>query len=265
MEDKIIFLDGRQFRVDTVTQILHRADKIRQTISKEELKDEGEYFSLLISGGSRKAIVPQLQLDSEHKIPVTIPKEIFDQSFWKNDAGISQINKLSRESGWNIFVADQNLSNRLSGRLNTIDIAGHTFYVDLPMDMLRPKDDFISNGIPFGKIQSYLSDEGESYRITYDPVKHEFQSVDLANITAIPDNLVVIEFSPQWVLDPVGYARQQLTSPLDFLGESPFKANFTAKIIPWEKTAMHEIIRKNIARNKLNTKKSKKIKRGKGI
>ncbi|MGJ1359996.1 hypothetical protein ACR79K_25155 [Sphingobacterium siyangense] len=33
------------------------------------------------------------------------------------------------------------------GMLPTIDIAGHTFYVDIRMDMLRPKDDFLSKGI----------------------------------------------------------------------------------------------------------------------
>ena len=38
------------------------------------------------------------------------------------------------------------------GMLPTIDIAGHTFYVDIRMDMLRPKDDFLSKGIVFSDI-----------------------------------------------------------------------------------------------------------------
>lgn len=41
------------------------------------------------------------------------------------------------------------------GILPTLDIAGHTFYVDLQMDKLRPKDDFRSQGINFTEIKDY--------------------------------------------------------------------------------------------------------------
>ena len=41
------------------------------------------------------------------------------------------------------------------GILPTIEIAGHPFYVDLRMNKLRPKDDFISKGIDFTEIKDY--------------------------------------------------------------------------------------------------------------
>ncbi len=42
------------------------------------------------------------------------------------------------------------------GMLPTLDIAGHTFYVDLRMNKLRPKDDFISKGIDFTEIKTTM-------------------------------------------------------------------------------------------------------------
>lgn len=55
------------------------------------------------------------------------------------------------------------------GLLPTIDIAGHTFYVDLRMDKLRPKDDFLSQGIVFSDIENYFDDTTDSYTIPYNP------------------------------------------------------------------------------------------------
>lgn len=49
------------------------------------------------------------------------------------------------------------------GMLPTIDIAGHTFYVDIRMDMLRPKDDFLSKGIVFSDIENYYDEDKRTY------------------------------------------------------------------------------------------------------
>ena len=38
------------------------------------------------------------------------------------------------------------------GILPTIEIHGHTFYVDIRINKLRPKDNFLSNGIVFSEL-----------------------------------------------------------------------------------------------------------------
>lgn len=72
------------------------------------------------------------------------------------------------------------------GILPTIEIAGHTFYVDIRMDKLRPKDDFLSDGISFSEIEDYLNEEKEIYIIPYDPQKKELGKIDYETITEIP-------------------------------------------------------------------------------
>ena len=61
------------------------------------------------------------------------------------------------------------------GILPTLDIAGHTFYVDLRMNKLRPKDDFISKGIDFTEIKDYYDRDRRAFVIPYNPTKREFQ------------------------------------------------------------------------------------------
>lgn len=72
------------------------------------------------------------------------------------------------------------------GMLPIIDIAGHTFYVDIRMDMLRPKDDFLSKGIVFSDIVTYYNVDKRTYTIPYNPKTHEFQEPDYRNIKEPP-------------------------------------------------------------------------------
>lgn len=69
------------------------------------------------------------------------------------------------------------------GILPTIDIAGHTFFVDLQMDKLRPKDDFKSIGISFAEIKEYYDRDRRAYVIPYNPTTREFQQDDVLKMT----------------------------------------------------------------------------------
>lgn len=80
------------------------------------------------------------------------------------------------------------------GMLPTIDIAGHTFYVDIRMDMLRPKDDFLSKGIVFSDIENYYDEDKRTYTIPYNPKTHEFQEPDYRNIKELPKDLIAVSF-----------------------------------------------------------------------
>ncbi|OJW81557.1 MAG: hypothetical protein BGO69_09245 [Bacteroidetes bacterium 46-16] len=128
----------------------------------------------------------------------------------------------------------------------TVDIAGHTFYVDITMDMLRPKDDFASKGIVFRQIDHYYDDDKEAYVIPYNPKKHEFQELDYENITSIPKDLIVISFPHEIVLDPVGFNRKGGWDETDGLKLKNIKSHFEAKIIDWKETGIEQTIKENI-------------------
>ncbi|MDX3913936.1 MAG: hypothetical protein QHC79_10405 [Pseudosphingobacterium sp.] len=140
------------------------------------------------------------------------------------------------------------------GTLPTIDISGHTFYVDIRMDMLRPKDDFLSKGIVFSKIANYYDEDKRTYTIPYNPKTHEFQEPDYHNIKELPKDLIAVEFSSERLLDRVGWNRKygfDLTHGLD---KSGLKLEFTAKEVPWKETFLVSLIESNLKAEKKQEK-----------
>ncbi|WP_204328339.1 hypothetical protein, partial [Stenotrophomonas maltophilia] len=75
------------------------------------------------------------------------------------------------------------------------------------MDMLRPKDDFLSKGIVFSDIQNYYDEDKRTYTIPYNPKTHEFQEPDYRNIKELPKDLIAVSFPSERLLDRIGWNR----------------------------------------------------------
>lgn len=145
----------------------------------------------------------------------------------------------------NILLSPEYDLRVTKGQLPTIDVAGYLFYVDMRMDKLRPKDDFLSKGISFKEIDDHFSEELNAYIIPYDPIKHEFSELDYENLLSIPKDLLAIQFPFQKKLDPIGWNRQNGWDILDDVKAKDLIPHFKAKIIPWEKTYIKDIIKDN--------------------
>lgn len=155
------------------------------------------------------------------------------------------IKDIEAHDDFHFMVDQQAFHSRMQGKLPTIDIEGHTFTVDIRMNMLRSATDFASKGINFDDIDHYYSEEKDAYLIPYDPKKHEFRELDYANISSIPKDLIAIEFPFQTKLDPIGWNREggwDLKSDLKWLG---VQSHFEAKKIPWEETFIVDVIKEN--------------------
>ena len=94
------------------------------------------------------------------------------------------------------------------GILPTINIASHTFYVDLQMNKLRPKDDFLSKGIDFTEIKDYYDRDRRAYVIPYNPKTREFQQDDVSKMTELPTDIIIVQFPNQYEMDIVGWNRK---------------------------------------------------------
>lgn len=136
------------------------------------------------------------------------------------------------------------------GILPTIEIHGHTFYVDIRMDKLRPKDDFLSNGIVFSEIKDYFNDEKELYIIPYDPQKKELSKIDLKTITEISKDLIVVKIPILHKLDPIGWNRQHGYDLESGIKKSGLKMSFKAQVGKWEDIYITQQITENIERLK---------------
>ncbi len=168
------------------------------------------------------------------------------------------IEELKGKTDFDLMVDQKALDLRINkGILPTINIAGHTFYVDLRMNMLRPKDDFISNGINFDEIDDYFSEERKAYLIPYNPKTHEFQEIDWEKCTAFPKDIIAIEFPFQKYLDPVGWNRLGGWDLKDELKHTGLKSHHKAKVIPWEQTPLNDIIKENLKNFKVKPNSNK--------
>lgn len=130
------------------------------------------------------------------------------------------------------------------GILPTIDIAGHTFYVDLRMNKLRPKDDFISKGIDFTEIKDYYDRDRRAFVIPYNPTKREFQQDDVSKMTELPTDIIIVQFPNQYELDIVGWNRKHDNSLTD---QDVKQMHFEARTLPWIDTNVIEHIKRNVA------------------
>lgn len=140
---------------------------------------------------------------------------------------------------------DSLLDLRLNkGILPTLDIADHTFYVDLQMNKLRPKDDFKSKGINFTEIKDYYDRDRRAYVIPYNPTTHEFQQDDVSAITELPKDIIIVQFPSLYELDIVGWNKKYGNS---LTNQDVKQMHFEARTLPWVDTNLIEHIKRNVA------------------
>ena len=156
------------------------------------------------------------------------------------------------------------LKDRLNGRLTTLDIDGHTFYVDFPMKAIRPKDDFSTLGIKFDELHYRFNDELGRCEIPYHRKKHEMVALNLNYITEIPKDIIVIAFPTPKEMDPVGYARAKGWPIEEIIKDIPQKSHFTALILKGENNYLEKRVNENRQNRNLPPLSSKKKSRKMG-
>lgn len=139
------------------------------------------------------------------------------------------------------------IERRDRGKLPTIDIAGHMFYVDTRMEALRPHDDFTTRGIPFYAFKIFAATEDVA-RIPYSPSTHSIRWLDfqeLEKLTAFPKDWVMIEIQYPWKLDPYGFARDNHLDIMEHIKKFPLRDNMKAKVLSWQELGLADVIKRN--------------------
>lgn len=265
----IIKIEGTEFLLDVNRVVLQEKDSPENTISFFEMDDEGLGYSFEYSLQNRNMPGPW---DKEADCTVIrLPQLVeMDPEGMAEKYGLAMTD-LKGITDFDLMVDTAALEQRLKGRLTTIDIAGHTFYVDIPMDKLRPKDDFLSKGIVFNDVDHCYCEEEKVYTVPYNPAKREFQEPDYDSLTEFPKDLILVKFPNERILDPVGYNRKHGDDLLVGLKETSVRTHFTARIIDWKETGLQERIEDNLKRlaidkqEKRHGQKISRPRKGKGI
>ncbi|MGV8094849.1 MAG: hypothetical protein AB2L24_23605 [Mangrovibacterium sp.] len=268
----VYVIEGTDFIVDVEKlQLREKADP-ENRISVFEMKDVGDGYMFDYSRKVKN--LPELFSDDQDITVVKIPELVkLDPVGMAKKYGLG-VEEIKGRTDFDLMVDQDAFRQRLAGRLTTLDLAGHTFYVDIPMGRLRPKDDFPSGGIVFREIAGYYNDQQEAYVIPYNPKTREFQEPDYRQITAIPENLVVVSFPHESVMDPVGFNRKggwEITYGLKGMN---IRSHFNAKIIDWKETGIEAIIKENLKKmprqnrqqqTEQSGKNKKRLRRRRGI
>ncbi len=249
-----INIEGTEFLVDLNKLELREKLNFKNTISIFDMRDVGDGYTFQY-GFSEKNI-PHL-FSSNEKTTVKIPDLVkLDPEGMALKYNVADV---SGKDDFDLMVDQDALHKRIRlGNLPTLDIAGHTFFADARIDLLRPKDDFTTLGICFSDIDHYFNEEEHSFIIPYNPKTHQFQELDYDKITEHPKDLIAVQFPHQQILDPIGWNRYHGFNETQNLKEIGLKLHFEAKLIPWEKTGIDETIKENIKRLKPDTLQSKK-------
>lgn len=242
-----INIEGTDFVVDVYKLELREKGNTNNKIPFEDMRDVGNGYSFDYSLKD-KNLPNRFYNDS---ICVNIPELVLLDPIGMANKYNCSIDEIKGKSDFDLMVDQQAYDMRVNkGILPTLEIAGHTFYVDIRMDMLRPKDDFLSKGIVFDQIDHYYSEERNAYLIPYDPKKHEFRELDYDTMTSIPKDLIAVEFPFQRVLDPIGWNRNGGWDIKEDLKTIGLKSQFQAKTIPWKETFLGELIESNLKTEK---------------
>lgn len=240
----IFNIRGTDFIVDVEKfELREKADPFNR-INIFNLKDEGDAYILEYCPQLKNIYIPFV---NDKPIVIKIPPVNKLDPIGMAKKYKRTLEDIQGKTDFEIMVNQEAYDLRVNKNvLPTIEIAGHTFYVDLQMDKLRPKDDFLSNGIVFSDIEKYYDLEKRAYTIPYNPKTHEFQKPDYLNIKEFPKDLIAVSFPSERLLDRIGWNRKYRLEITHGLAMNGLKLKFTAKNTPWKKTFLAEIIKHNI-------------------
>lgn len=167
------------------------------------------------------------------------------------------------------LTADELVKERLTGKLPEIEVMGHTFFVDIRMGVIRPKDDFSTLGIEFDDMDE--DRDGLRYFL-YDPKTHSMANPDFDKIIEMPSDVFPLKIPNEMDMDPVGFVRHNGLDMDDFLLRHPPIGNLKAEVIDWKDTGFADMVKANKEKHDkaakqtpADKKQSVKRNRGKGI
>lgn len=264
-ERPVIEINGVEFLVDVDYGLYREKTDPEKFISPALLEDAGTHYLLKLPGQRELSIPYMVKSD---------PEGISD----KYGIPVKDLPETDRELKCNPeLVAD-----RLQGRLPTIELEGHTFFVDFRLRVLRPKDDFSTMGIELDGLP--LNESGTGFQFLYDPKTHTEVVYDKYR-GEIPRGTVPLEIPAGTMLDPIavimahsgtiaaGYPYADRTEALElyensvrlqtFLSLYPVRYNLKARVIPRNRTVIPEQAARNKQKNNV-TDSPRKVKKAKG-
>ncbi len=172
------------------------------------------------------------------------------------------IDQVKASTDFELWLEANAVSERLNvGRLPMMEIKGDLYYVDMRMGIIRPRNNFISYGIPIEF--DYPDRRSVSFYLN---TKTQEQHIPDYSATVFPKNVIQVSVPGAKYLDPVGYARELGMDANAFLNQVPLVMYHRPKITPIQRTEYGQKIRKNQLNKQISKPQKKAVKvRRKGL
>ncbi|MBS1528789.1 MAG: hypothetical protein JSU01_00655 [Bacteroidetes bacterium] len=229
-----ILLDGIPYHIDHLQRLLRQFDNRRQVIPFAELVDEGSYLVL-----ERDRVAPEITTRPTAQEPIIIPAELLESRDRLQLHRTREFNLSCQNYNWGIYVVDEPLALRLAGALPHIEIGGTDFTVDWRLRELRETAE------PWKTLRfTDMYETGNVFVGFYHLQTHQLY-LPPADITELPEHVVLAETGNDLALDPVAVAREHHLHLAMVLLEYPYSSRSTATLKPLSESALPEMIGHN--------------------
>ena len=162
------------------------------------------------------------------------------------------ISELKGKTDFDVMVNQDYYNLRVTqSMLPSIDIAGEPFFAYVKPGCIAAQDREVLSTIEFADMRkdhgfTVYENHSNCYHFPYDLTTKTISDLDFSNLSSLPQNIVVVQVPDERSIDPVGYARLQGLNIKAFLKLNPINnMQFVAKVIPWSRTTVPEIIQRN--------------------
>lgn len=139
------------------------------------------------------------------------------------------------------LVGASALKERLENNLlPVVKIADDLFYINWSQNKILPRGNVQSPGLDM-KNGGWVDSSTHERCFYYDTIYKKETKIS-PDITALPENVVLIKVPPARAIDPVGAAQAKGLDPTAFLKRYPIKMYLEAQVIPLEETVLVDII-----------------------
>ena len=186
------------------------------------------------------------------------------------------ISELKGKTDFDVMVNQDYYNLRVTQALwPSIEIAGEPFWCYVKHRVISAQDIEVRSTIDFAEMRkehgfTVYENNSNCYYFPYDLTTKTISDVDFSSLKNLPQNIVIVQVPDERSIDPVGLARLQGLNVKAFLKLNPIRdMEFKAKVIPWSKTTVPEIIQRNtnikVSAVTVSQPKKNRRKRARGI
>lgn len=249
-------IEGTAFKVDISNNVLQQVADAGNVIHFAEMEYKGDRYEFLYDR-EIKNVATILGYDASRMVNVSIPQKVeLDPAGMAKKYGLDE-KSVAGKSDFDVMVNQELYSQRINGKLPTINIAGTDFIVDLRLNEVRPQNVFHTRI----NLKNLDTDDNGNYQFFFRLTDYEVVKIE-PTITELPKNVVMVKLPNDLELDPVAVARHYgIEGIKGWLMKFPLGDKLKAQVTPLSKTGLPEMIRKNneplLKKNKDNPSRKK--------